>query len=280
MISNIIHQTAPTNKNYWHPLWHRCKDSWELNFPNFEYRLWGDEEIDKLVKDHYPKYWEMYNEFPVHIMKIDFVRFCFLHKFGGIYADMDVFCYKNFYDELDQNIYVLENPMGNDAIENSMMASEAGHPFWIECMDLCFDRYYEVKQKGKRFLEGTKIMSVGEKARMLRPFLVFYITGTNLISTAARITKEEIYSLPGIFYNNNDMSYHPEYRTKHVHTGLWGKENIMLDESHEKFKSIPIDNFDFYTDYTNGRYIKDNVFDLEKNDSYGQLAVGFNYEYK
>jgi len=222
----------------------------------------------------------MYNEFPVHIMKIDFVRFCFLHKFGGIYADMDVFCYKKFYDELDQDIYVLENPMGNDAIENSMMVSKAGHPFWVECMDLCLARFYEVKQKGQHFLETTKEVSIDKKARTLRPYFVFYITGTNLISTAVRITKEAIYSLPGIFYNNNDMSYHPEYRTKHVHTGLWGSENIELAENNDTFKSIPVDKFDFYTDYTGGRYLKKNVLNIDKNDSYGQLVVDFNYEYK
>jgi mannosyltransferase OCH1-like enzyme len=280
MIPKIIHQTAPTNKNHWHPLWFKCAQSWVNNYPDFEIRIWNDKEINDLVKEHYPKYWEMYNEFPVHIMKIDFVRFCFLHKFGGIYADMDMFCYKNFYEELNKDIYVLENPMGNDSIENSMMVSKSGHPFWIECMNLSLDRYQYIKRKHPEYIDYIKAVSTDKDfGQILRPYLVFFITGTNLISTAFRNTKLVVSTLPGIYYNNNDISYHPEYRTKHIHTGLWGKENIQINNGHNNLKEIPIDKYDFYTDYSRGNYLKVNIFDVDKNDNYGQLNVGVGYEY-
>lgn len=278
-IPKIIHQTAPTNKADWHPIWRKCNDSWQSQFAGFKHKLWNDQDIDDFVRNDYPEYWEMYQSFPVHIMKIDFVRFCFMHKYGGIYADMDMFCYRNFYSELGQNIYVLENPMGNDLLENSMMVSEPNHPFWVECMNLCATRFDEIKSKDEGYLKATKDFSCSEKARLVRPYFVFYITGTNLISTAVRITKEPIYSLPGILYNNHDMSYHPEYRTKHVHTGLWGEENIKLQDDHSKFKTIPVDEFDFYFDYTGGKFLKENVLDIDKNDNYGQITGELDYEY-
>ena len=281
MIPKIIHQTAPTNKDHWHPLWFKCNESWYKHYPDFEHKLWNDQQIDALVKEHYPKYWKMYSEFPAHIMKIDFVRFCFLHKFGGIYADMDMFCYQNFYNELEKDIYLLENPMGNDSIENSMMISEPNHPFWIECMDLTLERYEYTKSKDSKFLNNIKIVSSDKKfGRMLRPFLVFFITGTNLLSTAFRKTKLDISTLPGIYYNNNDLSYDPNYRTKHIHTGLWGEENIQITDEHSEIRSIPINQYDFYTDYSRGRYLKENVFDVDKNDCYAQLTIDIDYEYK
>lgn len=280
MIPKIIHQTAPTNKNHWHPLWFKCTQSWFDNYPYFEHRIWNDKEIDDLVKEHYPKYWEMYNAFPVHIMKIDFVRFCFLHKFGGIYADMDMFCYKNFYKELNKDIYLLENEMGNDPIENSMMVSEAGNPFWIECMDLSLKRHQYIKEKNPKHLDQVKAISTDKKfGNLLRPYLVFFITGNNLISTVFRQTKLNISTLPGIYYNNNDTSYHPEYRTKHIHTGLWGEENIKINEGHDNLRNIPIEKYDFYTDYSRGNYLKVNNFDIDKNNNYGQLNVDVKYEY-
>ena len=281
MISKIIHQTAPTNKNHWHPLWFKCLQSWKDKYPAFEHKMWNDEEIDCLVKEHYPKYWDMYNAFPVHIMKIDFVRFCFLHKFGGIYADMDVFCYKNFFNELEKNIYLLENPMGNDSIENSIMISRPNHPFWIECMDFSLDRYKYIEKKHSKYLDHIKVVSTDKKfGKILRPYMVFFITGTNLISTAFRETKLDINTLPGIYYNNNDMSYHPEYRTKHIHTGLWGKENIQISDAHKDLRTIPVDQYDFYTDYSNGKYLKVNKFNPEKNDCNGQITVDSYYEYQ
>jgi len=124
MIPKIIHQTGPSNISNWHPLWFPCAQSWKNQFPTFEYKFWNDAQIDELVRTEYPDYWEMYQNFPIHIMKIDFVRLCFMHKFGGIYADLDVFCYQNFYSELKESVYLLENPMGNDPIENSLMCSE------------------------------------------------------------------------------------------------------------------------------------------------------------
>jgi len=280
-IPKILHQTAPTNKENWHPLWFKCTQSWKDQCPEFEHRVWNDEEIDNLVRRHYPKYWEMYNQFPAHIMKIDFVRFCFLHKFGGIYADMDVYCYKNFYDELDKPIYLLENPMGNDSIENSMMASEAGHSFWIECMDLALERFEYIKRKDENYLHNVKIASIDKEfGRLLRPYLVFFITGTNLISTAFRKTKLDISTLPGIYYNNNDASYHPDYRTKHIHTGLWGEENIQITDEHNQLRNIPLDQYNFYTDYSHGNYLKVNHFEIDKNDCYGQLTIDTDYEYR
>lgn len=280
-IPKIIHQTAPTNRDNWHPLWHKCADSWSTHYPDFERRIWNDQEIDDLVRQYYPKYWEMYNNFPAHIMKIDFVRFCFLHRYGGIYADMDMFCYKNFYNELQDQVYLLENPMGNDSIENSMMVSVPDHPFWIECMDLALDRYEYTKRKDTKFLDHVKIASSDKQfGRILRPYLVFFITGTNLLSTAFRETRLDISTLPGVYYNNNDLSYSPDYRTKHIHTGLWGKENIEITDKHSEIKNIPIDQFDMYTDYTNGNYLKVNNFEIDKNDCYGQITIDTGYEYK
>lgn len=285
MIPKIIHQTAPTDKNTWHPLWHKCQASWLSNFKDFEYRMWNDEEIDALVKNDYPKYWNIYNEFTIHILKIDFVRFCFMHKFGGIYADMDYFCYKNFYDDLTENIYVVENPFGNDPIENSLMCSEPNHSFWIECMELAAERYYYLKSKFPQRLKDLEFISLDVKqGSKIRPWLVFSITGTNLISSQCRLTKQKIYTLPSVFFNNNDMSYHENFKAKHIHTGLWGKESIALfyyDENNRKtLRNVPIKEFCFYTDYSNGRYLTECHNDFDKNNADYKITLDSSYQYK
>lgn len=282
MIPKIIHQTGPQNRSDWHPLWIPCAQSWQDQFPDFEHKFWDDHSIDDLVRTEYPDYWEIYQDFPIHIMKIDFVRLCFMHKFGGIYADLDMFCYQNFYSELEQAVYLLENPMGNDPIENSLMCSEPGHDFWKECMKLCKTRYQYVKHKYPHMFRNIQVIAGNRKYGLqFRPYFVFYITGTNHLSAAARMTSHVISTLPGILYNNNDMSYDPEYRTKHVHTGLWGKESLNIyktDSTHQTLlRNVPISKFDFYTDYTDGQYLKVNKLDWHKNETDELISPNIRY---
>lgn len=284
-IPKIIHQLAPSNIFSWHPLWIACQESWKKHFLGFEYKLWNDEDIDILIEQHYSQYYQVYQEFPIHIMKIDFVRFAILHKFGGIYADMDVFCYQNFYNEINEtDCYVVENPYGNDPIENSLMASVSDHNFWIQCMDLSVKRFEEIKKKNYDLINFMQLISNNEKVSpIFRPALVFHITGTNLISTVYRKNMNTIGTLSGHIYNNNDMSYHPEYRTKHIHTGLWGQEDIKIEQQTKKnnqsIRKSPINEFDFYTDYSNGNYLKQREIDIYKN-SYENTLYKSNIKYQ
>lgn len=270
-IPKIIHQLAPIDKNKWHPLWEPCQNSWKTAFLNFEYKLWDDDSIDIFIQEEYPEYCNMYDELPTHIMKLDFVRFAILHKFGGIYADMDMFCYMNFYHEFGKpTCYVVENPYGNDPIENSLLASIPNHKFWIQCMELSLSRHNDIKKnKTDYFNDISKISTDTENGTLIRPFLVFHITGTNLISTVYRKNKYEIGVFPGHLYNNNYISYHPKFRTKHIHTGLWGKENIEIKEKrpelYNKLNDISIEEFDFYIDYSNGNFLRTNILDVDKN---------------
>jgi hypothetical protein len=284
IIPKIIHQTGPKDRSKWHPLWARCQQSWLNHFSDFEYKFWDDDTIDNLVKTEYSQYWSMYQDFPIHIMRIDFSRLCLMHKFGGIYCDLDVFCYQNFYDELTESVYLLENPMGNDPIENSIMCSIPNHKFWIECMELTKFRYDYVKNKYADMFQNIKpIAANGKYGLEFRPYFVFYITGTNHLSSVARTTNHDVYTLPGILYNNNDMSYHPEYRTKHVHTGLWGKESQEIVESRNHTKSflrnVPVDDYDFYTDYTDGKYLTINKLDWHKNEIDEVISRNLDYDY-
>jgi hypothetical protein len=283
MIPKIIHQTGPTNKDDWHPLWFKCQESWKKHFPDYEYKFWNDEEIDFFVKTSYPQYWEMYQEFPVHIMKIDFVRFCFMDKFGGIYADLDFFCYKNFSSEIKDKTYVVENPFGNDPIENSLMCSEPNSIFFKKCLEKTKQRYYEVKQRDSEKIDLIKSISLNEQyGKLLRPYLVFYISGTNLLSSVYRENKHLVSTLPGFVFNNLDYSYDKCYYTKHIHTGTWGKENLATFNKETAFASlrnIPIKHYDFYCDYSNGTYKTDYAMNFDKNDvePYPYLQLKYAY---
>ena len=53
MIPKIVHQTAYSNKNEWHPIWKHCQQSILNHFKNFKYKFWDDESLDNFVKEKY-----------------------------------------------------------------------------------------------------------------------------------------------------------------------------------------------------------------------------------
>jgi len=208
-------------------------------------------------------------------MRIDFARFCILHQYGGIYADMDVYCYKNFYNELTNNLYVQEAPYGYingvTPVENALMLSEPKNSFWISCMELSCKEFDKV-----RFMKNELDLSNKNL------FTVLYIAGPELVLKAMIKNPELVDILPGILYNNHGLSYHPEYRTKHMLTGMWGKEatdnrNEYIKElsQYSDLTGVTIESFDFYTDYTNGGYLTEHNFNL--SEYIKQKQVEFQY---
>lgn len=280
MIPKIIHHIAPSDKTKWHPLWKPCRDSWLSKFPDYQFKLWNDhEDLDNLIETHYPQYWETFQQFPAHIMKIDFARFCILHKYGGIYADMDVFCYHRFDRNLRSGVYIVQAPYGDIPIENALMISSAGHTFFETCMEMAVASFNRLK-------ETTKITLPFDQ-QSNREFIL-NVAGPKLVFEAIKeYGYKRITPLPGELFNNHGMAYHPKIITRHLLTGIWGKEgfdhlreckirdkNVLPMEKYtadvyfndvKKYaymEGVTIDNFDFYTDYTNGQFFKaTNIWD-------------------
>lgn len=146
MIPKIIHQTGPDEKK-WHPIWKECSQSWKNTFPDFQYVYWTDDDLRNLVKDQYSEFLELYDSFKYHIMRVDFARFCILHSYGGIYADLDVYCYKNFYNLMRKDLYILESWSEWEKVQNSLMISNDGNEFWIKCMKLSQYTFQNIKEE-------------------------------------------------------------------------------------------------------------------------------------
>ncbi len=116
----------------------RYKD-WETScmdlHVDYDYLLWTDVDNRLLVAKEYPWLLYTYDRLRSGIQRADFVRYVYLHHFGGIYADLDVECLKNS-DELIKNRIVVLGVLGDDYdfihnIPNAILASKKGHPFWL-----------------------------------------------------------------------------------------------------------------------------------------------------
>lgn len=205
MIPKIIHQTAPKDESIWHPIWQDCHKSWKNCFPEPEYQhiMWTDENIETLIKENYNEYYDTFCKLPLTIMKVDFSRFCMLHSYGGIYADMDLYCHKNFHKALKNDLYLLESfPEFGEIVQNSLMASIPKHNFWIKCMN-----YTEkfIEKNIEKYKENLQIIKTDPNPKMLSRLNCIFVLnacGPKQLSLMYKKHKEEIDILPKILFNS------------------------------------------------------------------------------
>jgi inositol phosphorylceramide mannosyltransferase catalytic subunit len=134
-IPRIIHQTW---KNEDVPAQFRqMASSWRDNHPDWEYRLWTDEMNRNFIREFYPFFLPRYDNYSVNIQRVDAVRYFLLHKYGGIYADLDFECLVNITPLIEGTTCVLgKEPVEHCLIHgksmiisNAFMAAAPGHHF-------------------------------------------------------------------------------------------------------------------------------------------------------
>jgi hypothetical protein len=97
----IIHQTWKTDQIPARDFPHAWQESWKKCNPEWEYRLWTDDDNERLVRDHYPKFLDDFTTLERGVVKADVARALYLHMFGGLYADLDYICLKPFGGMID-----------------------------------------------------------------------------------------------------------------------------------------------------------------------------------
>ncbi len=83
----------------------------------YEFKIWNDDMVEKLVKEFDPKIQNYWNNFPNKFYKVDFSRFLILYKEGGIYLDMDLLIKKDPEPIYNVNFLALWNIQNQDTGE-------------------------------------------------------------------------------------------------------------------------------------------------------------------
>jgi len=154
-IPRILHQTYKS-KVALPAAFEKSHKTWVEMTPNWKHRIWLDHENRAMVKAHYPWFLDTYDSFTHVIQRVDAARIFMLHRFGGVYADMDIEAMRDptplfngghdlvFFYQLppktqDSVIDTIEGETGKPrlgTIANAFMASKPGHPFWIYLAEL------------------------------------------------------------------------------------------------------------------------------------------------
>jgi len=118
------------------------KDLCDIN--GYQYILWNKEMCDNLIEE-YLDYKELYNSVKYSIMKVDIIRFLILHKYGGLYADLDTI---PKIKTLKASTFIVANPQTNKnkGYEMEVIQSIKGHPYLLEFLDYVKT---QIKEKDK-----------------------------------------------------------------------------------------------------------------------------------
>ena len=111
-------------------------DSLRKMNPDFKYRMWLDDDINSLIQKDYAEFWKIYNQLPYPIMKADMARWIVLHKYGGVYSDLDFIGLKplsGLWEKYpDNDIILVCEPKhilsGNNKCNNGFIQSIPQHP--------------------------------------------------------------------------------------------------------------------------------------------------------
>jgi mannosyltransferase OCH1-like enzyme len=160
-IPKVIHQTWKTANLP--ASFKELSDTWKSNHENWSYKLWTDEDNRALIATHYPFFLKQYDAYPLNIQRADAIRYFILHKYGGIYVDLDFECFKN--TELllgDEESVFIQQPQEHckmfhmtNMVCNAFMASIPGHFFLEEIFNEMSNCRQEFENANEKVLETT-----------------------------------------------------------------------------------------------------------------------------
>lgn len=151
-IPKIIHQIWLQGEKNIPEDYPNYSESWKEKNPEFTYILWDDEMIKELINKTFPKFMDIYNNYPKLVQKVDSAKYIILYHYGGIYIDMDLECIKNLsglvnkYNSPACECVLLKCDMGmlsklffynttNDIIQNCFAMSVPHFYLWHACVE-------------------------------------------------------------------------------------------------------------------------------------------------
>lgn len=210
MIPKIIHQIwiGPKKKpDIWMDTF---KNDYINNNPDWEYKLWNDENISELFNE-FPIIFKIYNIEHTYNGKSDLLRYLILYIYGGIYIDADSVWINNksfnhLLSQVNKSDFFLAYEPSNKSLCGGIMGSSQKNKYVIKLINA-------IENMVKRKWKDDKIYLVDYK-RKYRLFGANKRIGPGLL-TKLYFDNKEITKFPSIYFypegwhdNNRKIDFH------------------------------------------------------------------------
>ena len=122
----------------------RCIASWHTHMPDWEYRLWSEENFDI---NKAPRYVQEAYAAKKYAFVSDYVRLWALEREGGLYMDVDFEVYRSFENLMGYEAFAGYEGSKRNPVMMGVLAAEAHHP-WIQGMMKTYEDRKFVRDDG------------------------------------------------------------------------------------------------------------------------------------
>ena len=102
---------------------------WDVHFHSHDDNL-------TLISTWYSKFMPLYKALTQEQQDI-FVRYVYLHKYGGLACDLSYKPLKDIYSQIQSEVLCFYSNTFRDYLTTDMFGGSAGHPFWMDVMNSC-----------------------------------------------------------------------------------------------------------------------------------------------
>lgn len=138
---------------------HKCIESWHKYMPEYEYKLWNEDNFDVLSVPYTKEAYEAKK----FAFVSDYVRLYALNKEGGVYFDVDFEVYRSFNDLLHWNAFAGFEGSKHSPLMMGVIAS-CPNGLWVKEQLDCYQGRHFVKDDGS-FDLTTNVKFVTENMR-------------------------------------------------------------------------------------------------------------------
>lgn len=220
------------------PKMKECIDLLKNDHPDFEYKIFDNEECREFIKDNFPgEVLVAYDALIPGAYKADLWRYCVLYIHGGIYLDVKIKFIDGFtlYSFLDREYYVKDgqfimNNIEYASIYNGMMICKKGN---ASLLNAIVNIVYNVSTKylGKNPWEPTGPLLLGYNTRIPYDKADFIFGGTHMKAGIRTITDKTISINYEEYRNEQGTALQQGY-----YIDLWNKKAIYNDCSIDLLK--------------------------------------------
>jgi mannosyltransferase OCH1-like enzyme len=144
ILPKIIHQTWKDGNLS--PLQQARVETVKRQYPHHTYKFWTDADNDNWITCRYPEFKDFYITLSA-IQKADFIRYLYLHSFGGLYFDLDVELYKPL-DLPSADVILTHMEAGSPLLDPFFLAGAVDNAFFYDlCHSIAQGRLFRILSK-------------------------------------------------------------------------------------------------------------------------------------
>tara|TARA_R110001592_G_scaffold330659_1_gene612920 strand:- start:509 stop:1162 length:654 start_codon:yes stop_codon:yes gene_type:complete len=186
-------------------------------FKDCEFKLWTDDDNKNFIKNEFPDFYPIYDNYKNKINQVDSARFFYLYKYGGLYIDLDVLLTQNIKCLLDEDCCLFSQDSNK-----SYYATKANLPFFIDSMCM-------YSKPGNNFIgEIIKHLYKNEPINIVNALDNVFLTGPGMVTNLYNKLKPTIKLNHNKIIVKDDLELYDNIYGIHYCTNTWvGKKYIL-----------------------------------------------------